>query len=172
MKKIMFLLFILIAAGGLLYYVQGAPQYSFYKFQKAIKNHDADEALKYVDLDYIIDNAAQKAEEETFKKDVPSDPWTATGNAMGKALFMMMLPSLKQNMKSQLKTAILSYDEKDKSAFGLLKKVSVWNFAFRREGNLAFVSCKGNPSVSFKMARSGDRHWKFIEIGSTDSKNK
>ena len=45
---------ILFAWGGL-YYWQGTPRYSLYQMGKAIKNHDAEGFMLFLDIDRIVD---------------------------------------------------------------------------------------------------------------------
>lgn len=38
------------------YYVKSTPHYSLYLLKGAVENHNPDEALKYINIDSIVDN--------------------------------------------------------------------------------------------------------------------
>jgi hypothetical protein len=142
---------------GVFFFVSRTPQYSIYKLQEAIKNKDSDGALKYIDIDSIADNMMREMME---KQKHPRDSWESAGNAIGKGMLLMMMPSLKESMKSMLKTTIVSSDTG--SGFGVIQAVSAWSCKVRRDGRSAAIYIK--DGLVFKMAQHPDGYWRVVQI--------
>jgi hypothetical protein len=168
MKKIGIIGAILLIIGIVGYvYATGTPQYSLYQFRKAVENHDADAAFKYLDTDSIVDNLANdlmKAEEAK----TPKDGWEAMGQNFAKGVIAMMLPGLKESMKGQFRTAITTPSE-DKTAVKDIGKGSLSDFEVKTEGKMAIISRKDNKDVKFKMVKTSEGHWKIIQFMMPDS---
>ncbi|MEW6615011.1 MAG: DUF2939 domain-containing protein [Thermodesulfobacteriota bacterium] len=163
MKKISIIggFLIVVAIVGFLY-VKGTPQYSLYQFRNAVENHDADTAIKYFDVDSIVDNLMTDfMKEEEAKK--PKNGWEAMGQNFARGLMVLMLPRMKEAMKGQLKTAITTPSD-DKTAVKDIKKGSISDFEIKTEGKMAIVSRKDDPKVKFKMVKTPEGYWKIVQL--------
>ena len=142
-------------------YVQDTPRYSLYRFKKAILNHDAEQALNYLDVDTIIDNMVKDSFGDPDKQNTGSGnkPDTSRKN-VGREIIMQNLATIKTQLREQLKSAIVSYD--DRSALETLSKASIFGLKITMEGDTALVKIRGKDKVAFKMARSQEGSWKII----------
>ncbi len=141
--------------------IHNTPRYSLYWFKKAILDHDAESALKYLDIDSIVDNMVKdifdKPEEQ--KEPPKNQPETAMKN-IGKDIVMQNLPAMKKQLKEQLESAIISYN--DQAALDNLRKANVLGLVITMEGDLALVKIRGKDKVAFKMAKSPEGPWKIV----------
>lgn len=159
---------ILIVLLGSYLYFKGTPQYSLYQFRKAVENGDGDAALKYFDVDSIVDNMMKETVlEET--ESLPKNQWETAGRNFGKAMVMMMLPAMKEQIKSTIKTAITS---SERSNLDGLKKNRIWDLDIESEGRIAFVTPKNDASIRFKMAKTSGGYWKIVEFINEAEKKK
>jgi type II secretion system protein G len=147
-----------VLALGAFFYIKGTPRYSLYKLKKAISNKDAEDALRYIDIDSIVDNMAKDL---YLNEPMPSNKWEAMGRSIGQGMVMLMLPAVKETMKSQIKTSIVSSDDKSKLA-GL--KANLRDLNIETSGKTAMVAPKDDHSVKFKMAKVNDGYWRIVEI--------
>jgi hypothetical protein len=85
------------------FYVRSTPHYSLYMLKKAIEKHDPDEALKYIDIDSIVDNLGRnfigKNEKDGSRK------------SSLKGMVFDALPGLKGSIRSSIRQAIASGDK-------------------------------------------------------------
>jgi hypothetical protein len=141
--------------------IHNTPRYSLYWFKKAILDHNAEGALKYLDIDSIVDNMVKdifdKPEEQ--KERAKNQPEASMKN-IGKDIVMQNLPTMKKQLKEQLESAILSYN--DEAALDNLRKANVLGLVITMEGDLALVKIRGKDKVAFKMAKSPEGPWKIV----------
>jgi hypothetical protein len=159
-----FLLCALIIAGGISYFfVRETPRYSLYWFKKAILDHNAEDALKYLDINSIVDNMVKEMSgENDTKGGEPKDKPERSTRNIGRDVIMQNLPAIKEQLREQLKSAIDSYN--DKTALDNLSKASVFGLQITMEGNIALVKIRGKDKVAFKMTRSPEGYWKIISF--------
>jgi hypothetical protein len=157
-----FLLLVFIIALGTGYiFLKETPRYSLYWFKKAILDHDAEGALKYLDIDRIVDNMVQDMSGGEDKDKVQSkDPSKDSMKNIGKDIIMQNLPAIKTQLREQLKSAILSYN--DRTVLDNLNKASVLGLQITMEDDRALVRIRGRDKVAFKMAKSPEGHWRII----------
>jgi hypothetical protein len=158
------LLFGLIIALGIGYiFIKETPRYSLYWFKKAVLDRDAERALKYLDTDSIVDNIAKDMSGEEDKEKVQSKNQSKRSmNNIGKDIIMQNLPAIKAQLREQLKSAILSYN--DRTVLDNLNKASVFGLQITMEGDMALVKIRGRDKVAFKMAKSSEGHWMIISF--------
>jgi hypothetical protein len=156
------LLFGLIIALGIGYiFIKETPRYSLYWFKKAILDRDAESALKYLDTDSIVDNMVKDMSGEEEKEKVQSkDQSKGSMNNIGKDIIMQNLPVIKAQLREQLKSVIVSYN--DRAALDNLNKASVFGLQIAQEGDTALVKIRGKDKVAFKMVKSSEGHWRII----------
>ena len=156
------LVFIIVLGTGYIF-LKETPRYSLYWFKKAILDHDAESALKYLDIDRIVDNMVQEmsgGEDKDKEKIQPKDPSKESMRNIGKAVIMQNLPAIKTQLREQLKSAIVSYS--DRTVLDNLNKASVFGLQIAMEGDMALVKIRGRDKVAFKMAKSSEGHWRII----------
>lgn len=137
------------------------PRYSLYWFKKAILEHDAESALKYLDIDSIVDNMVKDTfdKQEQQQEQGKHQPAAPMKN-IGKDIIMQNLPAIKKQLREQLESAILSYN--DEAALDNLRKASVLGLVITMDGNLALVKIRGKDKVAFQMAKSSEGPWKIV----------
>ncbi|KAA0894288.1 DUF2939 domain-containing protein [Oryzomonas rubra] len=163
MKKLMiFVGVIVVVVVSVFVYAKGTPQYSLYQFRKAVENHDADTAMKYFDVDSIVDNFMNDFMKSQDEKK-PANEFEAMGNNLAKGLIAMMLPAMKESLKGQLKTGITTPSD-DKTPVKDIRKGSLSDFEIKTEGKMAILSMKDNKNVKFKMVKTPDGHWKIVQL--------
>jgi hypothetical protein len=160
---ILSILFVSIIAVGIAYFfVKETPRYSLYWFKKAIFEHDAENALKYLDIDSIVDNmvkdmpGGEEDKERAQSKNRSEGPM----KNIGKDIIMQNLPTIKAQLREQLKSAIISYN--NRTALDNLNKASVFGLRITMEGDVALVKIRGKDKMAFKMTKSSEGHWRII----------
>ena len=152
------------------YYFTGTPRYSLYKIGRAVKNHDSGEFHKYVDVDRIVDHLAKFAVQQALAEmegNEATGDWGRPGQQFDKELAMMMLPTMMEALKPQIKQAVTELiedtgDDREGSPFfgATLAGIEV-------KGSLALVTVEHEDTgeeIRFKMVKTPDRYWKIVEI--------
>ena len=152
------------------YYFSGTPRYSLYKISRAVKKHDSGAFHKYVDVDRIVDHlakfAVQKAlaEMETNKT---TDDWGRPAQEFDKELAMMMLPTMIEALKPQIKQAITEIiEDTDRETKGS-SLLGATLADIETEGSTSLVTLEHQDTgqkIRFKMVKSPDRYWKIVEL--------
>ena len=140
--------------------LDGTPRRSLSELRTALLNRDADRALRYVDLDSVVDCAARDISRR-YEANADS-PLEMLGVRAGREAAKALMPGIKALVRSQIRNAIASSDQW--GYFDDIRKASVWYLNVRVEGDTAVVESKGKGDVRFKMARAGEGHWRIIEI--------
>jgi hypothetical protein len=155
-------LFALIIALGIGFiFIKETPRYSLYWFKKAILDRDAERALKYLDTDSIVDNMVKDMSgEEDKEKMQPRDQSKGSMKNIGKDIIRQNLPAIKEQLREQLKSAIVSYN--DRTILDNLNKASVFGLQITMEGDMALVKIRGKDKTVFKMVKSSEGHWRII----------
>jgi hypothetical protein len=164
-KKYIFLLVTLcilaVALSLSFIFIRETPRYSLYWFKKAILEHDAEGALKYLDTDSIVDNMVKDMsggeDKEKAKSKNQSDD---SMKNIGKDIIMQNLPAIKVQLREQLKSAIISY--KNRAALDNLNNASVFGLRITMEGDVALVKIRGKDKTAFKMAKASEDRWRII----------
>jgi hypothetical protein len=155
------LLVFIIALGVGYLFIKETPRYSLYCFKKAILDRDAESALKYLDTDSIVDNMVKDMSGGDDKeKTLSKDSSKGSMKNIGKDIIMQNLPAIKTQLREQLKSAILSYN--DRTVLNNLNKASVLGLQIAVEGDMALVKIRGKDKVAFKMAKLPEGHWRII----------
>jgi hypothetical protein len=143
------------------FYVKGTPRYSLYWFKRAILKHDAEEALKYIDIDSVLDNMVKDMSDEPDGEKVQpkSEPKKPMKN-IAQEVIRQNLPTIKEQLREQLKSAVISYN--DRSTLDKLNRASIFGLHIIIENNVAMVKVRGKDKVAFTMARAPEGHWRII----------
>ena len=103
----------LLASG--FFYVRSVPHYSLYLLKRAIESHEPDEALKYINIDSIVDNLGR----DFLGKDRGDNSQESGKNPSLKRMVTDALPGIKESIRSSFRTAIASHgDNKQKKDLG------------------------------------------------------
>ncbi len=143
--------------------VRETPRYSLYRFKKAVLERDAEAALQYLDTDRIVDNMARELSAGgENKEDQPNHGPGASMRNVGRDIFLQNLSTIKEQLRDQLKSAIISYD--DQNVLDNLKKANVLGLNITTEGDTALVKIRGKDKVAFRMAKSSEGYWKIVAL--------
>jgi hypothetical protein len=138
----------------------GTPRHSLGELRNALLNHDADEALKYVDVDSIVAHMVENAflpRGSGAKTDLD-----APGPALGRSIASAILPQTTVLIRKGIYAAIESDDQL--GYFSSIRKASVWYFIIEEKGNIAVVIPRGDDKVRFKMERTDKGYWRITEL--------
>lgn len=164
--SIIFGVIVLVLAGGF-FYVRGTPQYSIFLLTRAINNHDADAALRYIDVDSIVESLAKsmfvdRAGSGRASKDMA-------------AAISMNMPSIKEGMRAYLVSVIRSQDAvgdaKRGATLGLagfdihdVGALTIWGLDIETTGKTARVKLKGKQGQNAQMIKTDEGYWKFVGV--------
>ncbi len=136
------------------------PRHSLNELRCALLNHDADTALRYIDVDSIVDCMVRDI---FLKYEAKAEsPLQMLGMKAGREAAKIIMPGVKDLARSQVKRAITSPDEGD--YFTYIRKGSVWYLNFDVGGETAWVAPKGKSDIRFRMQRVPDGYWRIVEI--------
>lgn len=154
---IVLLLCVSVAAGCT---VADTPRRSLAELRTGLLNHDADAAMRYVDMDSIVENMVR----DIFMKyeTKSDDPLALLGVKAGRQLANVLMPGVKELARNRVKAAITSPDEG--GYFEYVKKGSVWYLNISADGDTALVKPMGKSDISFRMKRVADGHWQIVQI--------
>jgi hypothetical protein len=96
------------------FYVRSTPHYSLYMLKRAIENHNPDEALKYINIDSIVDNLSM----DLFGKNEGDGNQEVSKKPSLKMMVADALPGIKESIRSSFREAIASHG-KGKQKTGL-----------------------------------------------------
>jgi len=136
------------------------PRRSLSELRTALLNHDADRALRYIDVDSVVGCMAQDMFQRYEAK--ADNPMEALGIRVGKEAAAIIMPEVKELLREQLRRAITSSDEW--GYFRDITRASVWYLNIRVEGDEAVVEPKGKSDIRFRMARTQGGYWRIVEI--------
>ncbi len=164
--RIVIAVIVIALAGGFLY-VKTTPRYSIFLLARALHDHNADEALKYIDVDSLTESLARSLL-------VDDNGQRKTGRDLAAAISMNM-PSIKQGLREYLITVIRSHDSgafmKAQIAPGLpeldiheIGFFSIVRLHVETEGGTAYVRLKKDGQRA-RMVKTADGYWKFVGIG-------
>lgn len=175
------------------FYVRSTPHYSLYMLKKAIEKHDPDEALKYIDIDSIVDNLGRNL---FGNKEKGASQETSRKSSL-KGMVADALPGIKGSIRSSLREAIASGGKNNgkNTASGKeinenkisaqlhknqllsiggitignidvrrFEKISLWDLIIQGDGKTAFVSVKDTPNIKAKMIKTDAGYWQITEV--------
>ena len=140
--------------------LQGTPRHSLGELRSALLNHDADEALKYIDVESIVAHMVEDALQA--KESSPKTDLDALGSALGRFVASAMLPQATSLIRKGVRAAIESDDQL--GYFSSIRKSSAWYFTIEEKGNTAIVTPRGDDNVRFKMERTDQGYWRITEL--------
>jgi hypothetical protein len=137
------------------------PRRSLAELRSALLDHDADRALRYVDVDSIVECVARDI---LLKYEARSeDPLEQAGVRIGREVSRLLMPGAKAIARKRIREAIASVDQW--GYFDDIRRSSVWYLAVDVDGDAATVAPKGKADVMFRMARAPEGgYWRITEI--------
>ncbi len=158
--------FILAALAVAFFFVRETPTYSLFMLKRAIIDHDAEKAMRYIDTDRIVDRIVA----DTFSADETSGPtghnrWQTMMRKVGKEAIIQNLPAIKVQLREQLKSMIHSYN--DETILAYLNKATVFAIPITVDGDKAYGVIPAKKEIRFEMARSGNPRWKIVAVDVT-----
>jgi hypothetical protein len=115
---------IIALLASVFFYVRSVPHYSLYMLKRAIENHEPDEALKYINIDSIVDNLGR----DFLGKDGGDNSQESGKNPSLKRMVADTLPGIKESIRSSFRAAIASHaDNKQKKDLGTVGSNHVVN---------------------------------------------
>jgi hypothetical protein len=138
----------------------GSPRRSLDDLRSALLAHDAERAVRYIDVDSIVDCMARDVFEKYEKK--ADDPLALAGLLVGRQAAALVMPAIKEVIRKELREAIASSGES--GYFHDIRRASVWYLNIEVTGDTAMVTPKGKSDIAFRMARTKEGYWRIVEI--------
>ncbi len=137
------------------------PRHALSELRDALLHHDSDRALRYVDVDSIVDHLVNDLiQKYETKADTPLE---TAGVRAGRAAADFLMPGIKAVTRSQVRAAIASDDQW--GYFEDIRRSSVWYLRITAEGDRALVEPRGKSDIKFRMARVRDGdYWRIVEL--------
>jgi len=140
-------------------YVQKTPRYSLYQLKNALVAKDTGMIFKYIDVESITDNLANRFFAHIEKKSEKGRE--GASRSAGKDMFLRALPAMKNDLKRQMKDQLKLYIE-DEQWLNAVKKTSIWIFDVKTDGNMAQIIVNKKPR--FIMVKTPEGYWKITDI--------
>lgn len=168
LKKLIILvsIIIVIVVSGFVY-AKGTPQYSLYQLRKAIKNHDADTAMRYFDVDSIVVSQINDIVGGQGKKN-PINELNQVENNIIKERMAKAIPVIKETFKNQFIASITTPSDEE-TPVSIIKKGKFSDFEIDVLGEMAILSRKDNINIGFKMVKTKEGYWKIVQLMTPDS---
>jgi hypothetical protein len=138
----------------------GSPRRSLDELRSALLAHDAERAVRYIDLDSVVDCMARDIFERYEKK--ADSPLALAGVLVGRQAAALVMPAIKEAVRKELMEAIASSG--DTGYFHDIKRASVWYLNIEVSGESAMVTPRGKSDIAFRMAKTGEGCWRIVEI--------
>ncbi len=132
--------------------LNGSPRHSLGELRRALLNHDADGALKYVDVDSIVDHMMENSFHNLDVMGIP----------VGRAVASALMPPARAVIRKGVRAAIESDDEL--GYFSQIREASVWYLSIKQDGNTAIVTPRGDDKMRFKMEQTNEGYWRITEL--------
>ena len=100
----------------------GSPRRSLDELRSALLEHDAERAVRYIDVDSIVDCMARDIIERYEKK--AGSPLGLAGVLVGKQAAALAMPYIKEAVRKEIREAIASSGET--GYFHDIRRASVW----------------------------------------------
>jgi len=173
-KKFVFIgigvIILLGVIGGGYYWWTGTPEYSVSQIKKAIKTHNSELGLKYIDTDAIFENLWTDMKSEVMKKTEKTEGFELFSIVLGDQLVENMKPALKEQIKQEIGSWFSgSTEEKSKEAISTKEDLELGTFwqqkdlKIRRQGNFAYIELLNNVKLIFTK-KEGKRYWAISKI--------
>ena len=140
--------------------LSNTPRRSLSELRTALLDHDAEQALRYIDTDSVVDCLVRDIFRNYEKK--ADNPLGALGLMAARQAASALMPGIKDLVRKQLRDAITSSDEA--GYFQDIRRASVWYLNIDVEGDTALVRPRGKSDIRFRMARSDEGRWRIVEI--------
>lgn len=136
------------------------PRRSLDELRTALLNHDADAALRYLDVDSIVENMVR----DIFAKYESSsdDPMALLGLEAGRQVASLLMPGVKDLATRSVRAAIDSGGEG--GYFEYVRQGNVWYLTISEKGDTAVVRPRGKSDISFEMKRVTPGWWRIVHI--------
>jgi len=138
----------------------GSPRHSLGELRSALLAHDAERAVRYIDVESIVDCMARDMFERYEKK--AESPLALAGVLVGRQAAALVMPVIKEAVRKELMEAIASSGET--GYFHDIRRASVWYLNIEVSGESAMVTPMGKSDVAFRMAKTKEGYWRIVEI--------
>jgi hypothetical protein len=139
---------------------QGTPRHSLRELKNALLAHDAERALKYIDVDSIVDHMVEDAlrtREAGAKTDLDLAALT-----LGRSIISVVQPQANAFIRKAVYAAIESDDQL--GYFSQIKRASIWYLRIDQKDDEALITPRGDDKVRFKMERTDKSYWRIKQL--------
>lgn len=156
---------VLVLAGGT-YWFLGTPQYSMWQFKQATIRQDADKAMKFINIDKLMDSIWPKVSSAMMTEATKTeDPFGMLGAMLGSGLIESMKPMIKEQINTGLKDLVSG-----KSASENPEEDNGFIIAREDLDKLKLKSSKGKVYILAPAEVTGDVEMKYILTRAEDGR--
>ncbi len=181
-KLLLIVLGAVIVLGGGFYWFMDTPQYSMWQLKTAIAKHDSELAMKYFNVDKMVDNVWPKMTSalmtEAQKAD---DTFGIMGLLLGSGMVDNMKPMIKEQLRTSLKESLSGSTQSDQTA-NTDENASIFVTDPQAWNKIKLVSKSGKSYIDIPGdadSNSGDlkliltrasegRYWQFTDMEVAD----
>lgn len=161
---------LLVVIGGGYYWWTGTPEYSLFQIKKAIKTHNPELGLKYVNSDTVFENFWLDTKSELLKGTEEAEGFEALGMMFGLQLAESMKPAMKEQVKEGIKNWFSApAEEKSKETITTKENLelgTIWqqrDIQIKKQSNSAYIELPNNIKIIF-FKKEGERYWVVSKI--------
>jgi hypothetical protein len=140
--------------------VDDSPRRSLAALKAALVDHDADNAIKYLDIDSVVasfvDDLLLKGEASASRR------IDSMGLKMARGVASLARPAMNAFVEHQLRAAIMSDDQ-----WGYvddIRRTRMWYYKIAEESDTAIVEPRGKAGFYLVMKQASPGLWKIAQI--------
>ncbi|MFA5967168.1 MAG: DUF2939 domain-containing protein [Patescibacteria group bacterium] len=167
---------VVLGAGS--YWFIGTPQYSMWQLKTAIAKHDSELAMKYFNIDKMVDNVWPKMTSALMAEAQKSDDtFGIMGLLLGSGMVDNMKPTIKEQLRTSLKESLSGSKQSDQTT-NTNENVSIFDTDPQAWDKIKLISKSGksyinipgdvdgnNNDLKLILTRASDgRYWQFTDM--------
>ncbi|MBU1092071.1 DUF2939 domain-containing protein [Patescibacteria group bacterium] len=181
-KLLLIVLGAVIVLGGGFYWFMGTPQYSMWQLKTAIAKHDSELAMKYFNVDKMVDNVWPKMTSALMTEAQQSDDTLGfMGILLGSGIVDNMKPMIKEQLKTSLENTF-SGNQQGNQTTNTEVSVSIFDTDPKAWDKMKLISKGGRSYINIPKDVNGSdtdmklvltqasdgRYWQFSDIEVAD----
>ncbi|NQU99559.1 MAG: hypothetical protein HQ538_02375 [Parcubacteria group bacterium] len=164
---ISFLIICLLLSGGYYWWV-GTPQYSVSQIKKAIKTHNMELGIKYIDTDAIFNNFWTDIKEETIDEIPEADEFEGFGMMLGLQMIENMKPVMEERFKQGIESWFLAPTGESQEIINTKENFETGTFwqkdlKIEKQGNSTYIELPDNVKIVLTK-KEKERYWVISKI--------
>ena len=169
---------VVVLAGGV-YWFLGTPQYSMWQFKQAATHQDADKAMKFINIDKLMDSIWPKVSSAMMTEaSKTEDPFGMLGAILGSGLIENMKPMIKEQITTGIKDLVsgksVSENPDDENSF-IISREDMDKLKLKSSQGKVYIlapaEVTGDVEMKYILTRAEDgRYWQITDLDADWSK--